>query len=335
MVKSLFPLFHSKNTKVRNGLWVKKSHNPRFFWVWLMLGVGSFALIGCNTQRGTVNGAEDPLNQAAPHLAQVLPPEWTATPEARLSLNDQAEIQVEPTVDLGHLTQEPVIIGYSVEQRALEVYRFGYGPRNLMIVAGIHGGYEWNTISLAEELIAYLDENPDQIPEDVTLHILRSLNPDGGTRGGSVFGRGNANGVDLNRNWNVLWQEELPEGGCWDLIPLTGGPNAASEPETNALMGYILEIDSKALISYHSAGLGIFAGGRPSTNGSLSLAEAIASVSDYPYPAIDIGCEYTGTLIDWTARRGIPSVDIELSTHWGTDFEQNLRILDVFLEWRP
>jgi len=32
--------------------------------------------------------------------------------------------------------------------------------------------------------------------------------------------------------------------------------------------------------------------------------------------------------------RGIPSLDIELSTHLNTDFDQNLRVLQAFLDWK-
>lgn len=295
--------------------------------------VGSLALLGCTSASSPVNGPQGPPNRGALRLAKVLPPRWTATPTDAHEI--PSEPQVEPTTITGEQFQQPQVIGYSVEHRPLQVFRFGAGSKNLMIVAGIHGGYEWNTIALADELITFLNQNPAFVPEQASLHILRSMNPDGEQYLGSVLGRGNANDVDLNRNWNTGWQEALPQGGCWDLVPLTGGPTPASEPETQALMGFILENEIRALISYHSAGLGIFAGGHPSREGSLRLAEAISAVSDYPFPAIDIGCKYTGTLADWTSRRGIPSVDIELSTHWRTDFEQNLEILKVFLEWEP
>ena len=41
----------------------------------------------------------------------------------------------------------PVVIGQSVEGRPLEIFRFGHGPIRRLIVAGIHGGYEWDTIA--------------------------------------------------------------------------------------------------------------------------------------------------------------------------------------------
>ncbi|HEY43168.1 MAG TPA: hypothetical protein G4O11_04220 [Anaerolineae bacterium] len=228
----------------------------------------------------------------------------------------------------------PIVIGHSVDGRPLEVYQFGSGPIKRMIVAGIHGGYEWNTITLADQLITILPGRPDLIPQDVTLFILRSLNPDGDHRAHGIYGRANENGVDLNRNWPAYWQADWPQTGCWNLLPLTAGSSPASEPETQALMQFLLGQHVDALINYHSAALGIFSGGQPPDPASLSLAEAIAEVSDYPYPPVDTGCQYTGQLIDWASMNGIAAIDIELSTHTSTDLRQNLRILTTFLNWR-
>jgi hypothetical protein len=50
----------------------------------------------------------------------------------------------------------PITIGTSVAGRDLEVFQFGSGDSHRMIVAGIHGGYEGNTIRLADELIQVL-----------------------------------------------------------------------------------------------------------------------------------------------------------------------------------
>ncbi len=300
-----------------------------------------FALSACTLLPQSVNDAQEPLDKTPTNNALLLPSEWTPAPSTMHEGNpsifeDHPELSTHP---LSNLTldeaKQPKIIGYSVEGRPLEVYIFGDGPRNHMIVAGIHGGYEWNTIALAEELIDFLSSNPSWIPPQLTLHILRAFNPDGAARSLGVMGRGNAHGVDLNRNWNSSWQSKLDLVNCWNLVPLTGGPNPGSEPETRALMYYLITANIKALISYHSAGLGIFPGGEPATEKSLSLAEAISEVSDYPYPHIDIGCDYTGTLPDWAVEVDIAALDVELSNHWETDFEQNLRILTAFLEWRP
>ncbi|MGD8814685.1 MAG: M14 family metallopeptidase [Anaerolineales bacterium] len=229
----------------------------------------------------------------------------------------------------------PIIIGHSVAGRPLEVFRFGIGPRKRMIIAGIHGGYEWNTIALADQLISILREEPDRIPDEITLYILRALNPDGEARSHGIHGRTNENGVDLNRNWPAFWQPTWPLNGCWSYLPVSAGDFPASEPETDALMGFLLDHQIEALLNYHSAALGIFAGGQPPDPASVSLAEAVAAVSNYPYPPLDLGCKYTGQLIDWASEYGIAALDIELTNHTDTDLLQNLEILTVFLEWQP
>jgi len=227
----------------------------------------------------------------------------------------------------------PITIGASVAGRDLEVFQFGSGDSQRMIVAGIHGGYEGNTIRLADELIQVLTAKPDLIPTSATLYILRSLNPDGEARSDSYKGRTNENLVDLNRNWPAFWKSTWPLEGCWTYTWVSGGSHPASEPETRALMNFLLTYRIEALISYHSAVLGIFPGGQPPDPASISLAEAISKVSDYAYPPIETGCQYTGQLIDWASLQGIAAVDIELTNHEDTDLWQNLKILETFLAW--
>ncbi len=230
-------------------------------------------------------------------------------------------------------TPTPFVIGTSVAGEPLEVFTFGDGPSKRMIVAGMHGGYEWNTIALADELIRVLAARPDLIPEEITLYILRSLNPDGEQRSTSYKGRANENLVDLNRNFPSHWQRQWPLDGCWTYTFVTGGSHPASEAETKSLMNFLLTYQIEALINYHSAALGIFPGGQPPDGASISLAETVAAVSDYPYPPINTGCTYTGQLIDWASDQGIAALDIELTNHQETDLWMNLKILEAFLAW--
>jgi len=227
----------------------------------------------------------------------------------------------------------PIIIGYSVSGRPLEVYKFGQGERQVMIAAGIHGGYEWNTIALADELITYVNENPEIIPSDVTLFILRNINPDGDARAHEIEGRVNDHGVDLNRNFPENWQAKWDRDGCWDLTPTTGGSRPGSEPETRAVMNFLSSRQVEALISYHSAALGVFPGGEPWDEESVEFAKALSKVTYYPYPPIDTGCVYTGTLADYAVSLGAVAVDMELRNHRDTDFSQNLKALKVLLNW--
>ncbi len=229
-----------------------------------------------------------------------------------------------------------IVIGESIEKRSQEVFRFGRGPVKKLIVGGIHGGSEWNTVELVTQLIAYLNDHPEHIPADTSLFLLPDINPDGSARKHGVDGRVNANGVDLNRNWPYNWKADWPRDGCWIWRPVTGGAFGGSEQEVQNLIAFIDKIKPVALISYHSAALGIFPGGRPDFPPSIKLAAAIAAVSDYAYPPLNTGCDYTGNMTDWAANtRSIPAIDIELTNHVDTDFEQNLRILQAFLDWRP
>jgi hypothetical protein len=260
------------------------------------------------------------LPSATPTATRTPPPTWTRKPSPTLTF----------TPPPGNVT----IIGYSVGGRPLEVYQFGDGPTQKLIIAGIHGGYEWNTVHLANELITYFNANPTFIPPEVALYLVRVVNPDGYARARGLDGQMNDRGVDLNRNWPSNWMADWPRSGCWTYRPVTGGEFPLSEPETLALAGFISQHNFEASISYHSAALGIFAGGYAEGRPSLRLAEALAEVTSYPYPPIDTGCYYTGQFSDWAADQGIAAVDVELTNHRDTDFETNLRLLEVFLRWR-
>jgi predicted deacylase len=244
---------------------------------------------------------------------------------------------ISPTVTPLYLRngQQPEIIGYSGEGRAIEVYTFGDGGQEHMIVAGIHGGDEWNTVTLANQLIAHLDQNPNIIPEDGKLYILPNLNPDGEGRAHNKYGRLNHNGVDLNRNFPVNWLADWDRSGCWNSLPTSGGTGPGSEAETQALMDFISRHNVQALISYHSAALGIFPGGFPWDEEASRLAQALAEVTSYRFPPLDTGCTYSGTLADYAVSMGIAAVDLELTNHIDTDFDENLQALDVLLNFVP
>jgi hypothetical protein len=233
---------------------------------------------------------------------------------------------------LGDSTR-PNTIGYSVAGRPLEVYTFGKGPRLRMIVAGIHGGYEWNTIALADELIKYIHDKPEVIPKDVTLYILRNMNPDGDARSHWVEGRVNERGVDLNRNFPTNWAADWDREGCYDLTETTGGTGPGSEPETQAVMRFLQTHRIEALISYHSAALGVFPGGEPWDAESSKFAKALSKATKYPFPPVETGCKYTGTLADYAVDLGTVAVDMELSTHTYIEFAENVQALKVLLNW--
>jgi protein MpaA len=230
---------------------------------------------------------------------------------------------------------EPGIIGYSVQRRPIPVYAFGRGYRRYLLVAGIHGGYEGNTIDLANQLVKHLTDHPEAVPKDATLYVITNMNPDGAARGRNADAKTNANGVDLNRNFpSRNWVPDWDHSSCWNYRPTTGGEFGGSEPETRAVLNFIASRNILALISYHSAALGVFPGGEPWDASSETLAARLAEVTGYAYPPIDIGCRYTGTLADWAVENGVSSaVDMELSNHQDADFGRNLRALRILLEF--
>jgi protein MpaA len=229
----------------------------------------------------------------------------------------------------------PLVIGYSLQGRPITQYTFGQGEVQYLIVAGIHGGYEGNTVDLANQLVVYLSQHPEFVPADSTLYVIADMNPDAVARGRNADARTNADGVDLNRNFPTKnWVADWDHSRCWNERPTTGGVSGGSEPETRAVMSVIDSHRIRAMISYHSAALGVFPGGDPWQRPSKDLARRLAAVTGYAYPPVDIGCDYTGTLADWAVENGVgASVDMELSTHQDAEFDRNLRGLRVLLDF--
>jgi len=297
-----------------------------------LLGGGLFYL---NSQRASAANAsaETPrstLTQNIPPTSYFLP---TLTPNP-FSTIPAFETSTPFILENG---QQSLVIGVSNAGRPIDVYTFGTGNREYLIVAGIHGGYERNTVALANELIIYINDHPEVIPSDTTLYIIRNMNPDGEARDPGVDGRVNNNGVDLNRNFpSSNWVPDWNRDGCWIYRPTTGGDYGGSEPETRTIMSFISRHNIQAMISYHSAALGVFPGGVPWEESSKRLAKALAKATRYPYPPLDTGCVYTGTLADWAVENGVgAAVDMELTNHENTDFTQNLKALNALLNFVP
>ncbi|NWG35072.1 MAG: hypothetical protein HXY42_11550 [Chloroflexi bacterium] len=288
-----------------------------------------------NGQRASAANALAESPRAAP--TPKIPPTIYFLPTLTPNPYSTVPVYETPTPFILNHGQPSNVIGLSHGGRPIDVYTFGSGEREYLIVAGIHGGYEGNTIGLANELIRYIIDHPEIIPDDATLYIIRNMNPDAEARSDGVDGRVNNRGVDLNRNFpSRNWTADWNRDGCWIYRPTTGGTYGGSEPETRAVMSFISTHDLQAVISYHSAALGIFPGGDPWEPDSIRLAKALAKVTGYPYPPVDTGCEYTGTLADWAVENGVgAAVDMELTNHKDTDFKQNLEALKIFLNFVP
>lgn len=237
------------------------------------------------------------------------------------------------------------VIGSSVDGRVIERYAFGDGPTHVLFVGGIHGGYELNSVVLAYTLIDYLRENPARVPQELTVSIIPSLNPDGvhvvtGKEGrpdltqvppgtNTAPGRFNARGVDLNRNFACKWQQE----SMWRGTKVSAGTAAFSEPESVALKTLIEKERPSSVIFWHSKANAVYAsecmdGILPGTRTLMSTYANAAS-----YPAVDTFDAYpvTGDAEGWLASIGIPAITVELSTHETTEWERNLKGITAVL----
>jgi hypothetical protein len=225
----------------------------------------------------------------------------------------------------------PIVYGRSVKKRPLVAYRLGRGPIARALIGGLHGGYEWNTTALMSETLDYLRQSSARIPAGVTLYIVPLANPDGAVAGSdAIVGRMNANGVDLNRNWDYRWQMTATHGAR----PVFAGRGPFSEPETAALRDFILDRGISAAVFYHSAGGVVFSGAGRDTSKTVDLATFMAGQTGYRYAPEGVpGQITTGDAIDWLTAHGVAAVEIELSTHTDLDGEPNLRAVLAFLRW--
>lgn len=239
------------------------------------------------------------------------------------------------------------VVGYTSLGYALEGWEIGGGPTQVMWIGGMHGGYEWNTIQLGYLMVDFFNAYPDRVPPGVTLVIIPSANPDGqwritGTRGRftaadvsypTAPGRFNANGVDLNRNWDCNWSPSAE----WGQRTVSGGSAPFSEAETYYLNQFILARQPALVVFWHSKIPGIFMGvcNGARLDATLTYSQVYAEASGYPL-AENGFTEYhiTGEASDYLTTQGIPSFTVELATEndpeWAANLAGVLAILDRF-----
>lgn len=230
------------------------------------------------------------------------------------------------------------VIGTSVEGRDITAYHYGSGSKELLFVGGIHGGYSWNTALLGYELMDYLAANPSIIPQNIRATVIPVLNPDGlnkvvGTAGRFAAsdvstsnetlkaGRFNANGVDLNRNFDCDWQAQ----GIWQHTTVSGGSKAFSEKESQAIKAYAEAHHPSAVVVWYSAAGGVFASSCSNgiSSDTRTLMDTYAGASEYrAYDTFDF-YEVTGDMANWLAGQNIPTVSVLLSTHQDTEWNKN------------
>lgn len=230
---------------------------------------------------------------------------------------------------------EMTVIGKSVEGRDIVAYRYGAGEKKVLFVAGLHGGYSWNTSLVGYEIANHFKANA---PEGVQVLVVPVANPDGlakvvkaegafvaadvnPSKTVQVAGRFNANRVDLNRNFDCQWKAT----GTWQDSPVSGGSAAFSEPEALALKNFIEAEKPSAAVIYYSAAGGVYAsacGGAPSA-ATTALANLYAKASGYPAHQSFDYYETSGDMVNWLAKTGVPAVSVLLTDHVNPEWTKN------------
>jgi protein MpaA len=169
-----------------------------------------------------------------------------------------------------------VLLGRSVEGRTITAVEVGDPAGKHVLVVGVIHGNESAGLAVVRDLEGLS-------PSGVDLWIVPALNPDGL----AADTRGNAHGVDLNRNFPYRWR---PLGGVYE-----SGPHALSEREARIGYHLILAFHPVLTVWFHQHLDLVWASG-----GNRAVEHVFARVSGLRYrrlPAL------AGSAIDWQNHR--------------------------------
>jgi protein MpaA len=133
----------------------------------------------------------------------------------------------------------PSLTGHSVRGRPITARRIGNaGDGPVVLVIGAIHGNERAGIAIARRLAH------DQGARNVRLWVLPDLNPDGAV----ANTRGNAHGVDLNRNFAWRWRPRTAPGTTF-----YAGTGPLSEPESRFARLLIRRLQPDITIWFHQS----------------------------------------------------------------------------------
>jgi len=164
------------------------------------------------------------------------------------------------------------VLGRSVQGREIVAYHVGDPAGIPVLVVGCIHGNEPAGIAVARSLL----RSP---PTGLDLWIVPLLNPDGRAHDT----RGNAHGVDLNRNFPYRWRRL---GGVYD-----SGRRPLSEVEARIAHSLILRLHPAVSVWFHQHLDLVWASG-----GNLRVERRFAQVSGLPYHRLP---PLAGSAIDW------------------------------------
>jgi hypothetical protein len=190
---------------------------------------------------------------------------------------------------------EKVVIGRSVQHRPIVAWHLGEqrpGLPTVMIISTMHGN----------------ERQIQQIPQalrdggkihGIDLWVVPVMNPDGLARDT----RQNAHGIDLNRNFPTQWVHTTGHYGS--------GPSPASEPETRAMMRFLLKIRPDRLISFHQPLFGVDVDPR-----RPSFSHRVGRALHLPVSRVRCGGVCGGTMTQWfEAHPPGSAITVEYGTH--------------------
>ena len=187
---------------------------------------------------------------------------------------------------------------FSEKGRPVDFYSFGKADTGILIIGGIHGN-EPTGIELASILINYLKLS-DNFKLKYKILVMPIANPDGV----ALNTRQNANGVDINRNWETM---NFEEGKLKSKKEFYGGKKPFSERETRNIKSIIDTHKPFLIITLHAPYECINYDGP-----AIPFAKYISNLTKLPVKN-DIGYKIYGSLgIYYGIERQIPVITIEL-----------------------
>lgn len=214
-------------------------------------------------------------------------------------MNIATEQQLVERHDRGVIRHASSVYGTSVDGIPLTVYLPNSGTAEILILAAIHGDESETTVAVSEALRC--------LPTgELQAAVILCGNPDGLLRGT----RGNASGIDLNRNFPTSnWRPDFVfyKSRANDArdIALSPGSTPASEPETRALISLIDRMNPRAVVSLHSALACV------DDSGASHLGRQLADRCALPF-LTEIGYPTPGSMGTWAGERGLNLVTLEL-----------------------
>ena len=177
------------------------------------------------------------------------------------------------------------VIGVSVEGRPITVQHRGDPDGIPVLVVGVIHGDENDGLAILDLL------RTAELPAGIDLYLMDAMNPDGLAH--DV--RGNANGVDLNRNFPHDWTA-IASPGQWEY----SGAGPASEPETKAFVSFVQRLRPRLTIWYHQDAWCI----APSKGPDRDLRRRYAEITGLPMESVSGGI-YTGVAATYI-RTSVP-----------------------------